>query len=40
MAGLFTYVAAVGAARLLLQRDDIGHVLVTYVSSRPPSPSS
>ncbi|MEU8213186.1 histidine kinase [Micromonospora sp. NPDC049044] len=31
LAGLFTYVAAVGAARLLVQRDDIGHVLLTYV---------
>ncbi|WP_410816567.1 sensor histidine kinase [Micromonospora sp. 050-3] len=31
MAGLFTYVAAVGAARLLVQPDDIGGVLVTYV---------
>ncbi|MEU7850294.1 histidine kinase [Micromonospora parva] len=31
LAGLFSYVAAVGAARLLVQRDDIGHVLVTYV---------
>ncbi|GAA3767158.1 sensor histidine kinase [Micromonospora maritima] len=31
MALLFSYVAAVGAARLLVQRDDIGHVLLTYV---------
>ncbi|MGW5556546.1 sensor histidine kinase [Micromonospora sp. NPDC003944] len=31
MAGLFTYVATVGAARLLVQPDDVGHVLVTYV---------
>ncbi|SBT38874.1 sensor histidine kinase [Micromonospora auratinigra] len=31
MAGLFSYVAAVGAARLLVERHDIGHVLVTYV---------
>ncbi|MDG4810980.1 histidine kinase [Micromonospora sp. WMMD1120] len=31
LAGLFGYVAAVGATRLLVQRDDIGAVLLTYV---------
>ncbi|MFI7069838.1 sensor histidine kinase [Micromonospora sediminicola] len=31
VAGLFSYVAVVGAARLLVQRDDVAHVLVTYV---------
>ncbi|MEW2441210.1 sensor histidine kinase [Micromonospora marina] len=31
MAGLFAYVAAVGAARLLVQRDDTVGVLVAYV---------
>ncbi|WP_327038036.1 sensor histidine kinase [Micromonospora maris] len=31
MAGLFTYVAVVGAARLLVQRDDVRDVLITYV---------
>ncbi|MDM4778019.1 histidine kinase [Micromonospora sp. b486] len=31
MAALFAYVAAVGAARLLVQRDDIAGVLVAYV---------
>ncbi|MFI5835406.1 sensor histidine kinase [Micromonospora sp. NPDC051300] len=31
MAGLFCYVAVVGAARLLVQRDDVGHVLLVYV---------
>lgn len=31
VAGLFAYVAVVGAARLLVQRDDIGDVLVAYV---------
>ncbi|WP_328340450.1 sensor histidine kinase [Micromonospora sp. NBC_00421] len=31
VAGLFSYVAAVGATRLMVQRDDVGHVLVTYV---------
>ncbi|GIJ08221.1 sensor histidine kinase [Micromonospora andamanensis] len=29
--GLFTYVAAVGAARLLVQQDDVRGVLITYV---------
>ncbi|SCG76651.1 sensor histidine kinase [Micromonospora coxensis] len=29
--GLFTYVAVIGAARLLVERDDVGGVLVTYV---------
>lgn len=31
VAGLFSYVAVVGAARLLVERHDIGHVLLTYV---------
>ncbi|PZG00284.1 sensor histidine kinase [Micromonospora endophytica] len=31
MAGLFSYVAVVGTARLLVERDDIGDVLVRYV---------
>ncbi|MCZ7436750.1 histidine kinase [Micromonospora sp. WMMC241] len=31
MAGLFAYVAGVGAARLLVQRDDVGEVLVRFV---------
>ncbi|MBX7270137.1 hypothetical protein KIF24_31695 [Micromonospora sp. Llam7] len=31
MAGLFAYVAAVGAARLLVERDDVRGVLVSYV---------
>lgn len=30
-AGLFSYVAAVGATRLLVEQDDVRHVLVTYV---------
>ncbi|WP_434740649.1 sensor histidine kinase [Micromonospora sp. SH-82] len=31
VAGLLAYVAAVGAARLLVERDDVGAVLFTYV---------